>query len=42
MQQEPILAESPARSTLYVYRGLSTRAGFAYIYIYIMYIYIYI
>ena len=38
MQQELILADSPARSTLYVYRGLSTGAG---VYIHI-YIYIYI
>ena len=47
MSQEPILAESPARNTLYVCRGLS-RGGGVYIYIYThtyiyicMYIYIY-
>ena len=38
MSQEPIMAESPARKTLYGYRGLSW--GWMHIYIYI-YIYIY-
>ena len=52
MSQEPILAESPDRNTLYVYRGLSTEGVggehmYIYIYIYMcvcvcVYIYIYI
>ena len=41
MSQEPILAESPARNTLYVCRGLSRGGGFIYIYIH-THIYIYV
>ena len=41
MSQEPILAESPARNTLNMYRGLSLGGGGVRICIYI-YIYAYI